>query len=211
MSEFRRRLMIAGSGEGEGGDLPAGYTRLQYIYNTSNAYIDTGIAVGNTDEVDCFWLNAGAPGGDKALFGARDTTSMYSWVNRYGSGGQVYFRWGAKVSGNYVTINGRILIKNNICYLYKDDGVTPLYSWDSNAGTFQMTTTLALFAQHDAVTNSLRYPCKGVGLEYFKIVGKFDAIPCINNNNVVGMYDIVSQTFFSSPNGTAFVAGPLYE
>lgn len=36
-----------------------------------------------------------------------------------------------------------------------------------------------------------------------------DFIPCINPNNVVGMYDIVNGVFYSSPNGTAFVAGPV--
>jgi hypothetical protein len=34
-------------------------------------------------------------------------------------------------------------------------------------------------------------------------------IPCKNPNNVVGLYDTVYGVFKSSPNGVAFVAGPV--
>ena len=33
-------------------------------------------------------------------------------------------------------------------------------------------------------------------------------VPCKDSNNVVGMYDVVNNTFYTSPNGAAFVAGP---
>jgi hypothetical protein len=33
-------------------------------------------------------------------------------------------------------------------------------------------------------------------------------IPCIDPNNVVGLYDLVNDVFYSSPNGAAFIAGP---
>jgi hypothetical protein len=46
---------------------------------------------------------------------------------------------------------------------------------------------------------------------YVKIEGASlirEFIPCINPNNIVGMYDTVNGVFYSSPNGTAFIAGP---
>ena len=49
-------------------------------------------------------------------------------------------------------------------------------------------------------------------LYYFKLFVNGDLVrdmvPCKNSNNVVGMYDLVNDTFYTSPNGAAFVAGP---
>jgi hypothetical protein len=33
-------------------------------------------------------------------------------------------------------------------------------------------------------------------------------IPCKNSNDVVGLYDLVNNVFYASPNGALFVAGP---
>ena len=203
---------MVGSGGG-GGDLPAGYTRLQYIYNTNNAYIDTGIAVGNTDTIKSAYKKAvnSSNNNDKCIWGARDSSSMYCWVDDYGNADQIYFRWGGKASSNFGYDKSRamtITVENNIfTWIYANEQRT----WNSNAGTFQMNTTITLFAQHDGINNGgVRLPCRNRGITMFEIVGKWNGIPCINDNNVVGMYDIVSQTFFSSPNGTAFIAGPNY-
>ena len=35
-----------------------------------------------------------------------------------------------------------------------------------------------------------------------------DMIPCKDNYNNIGLYDIVNSVFYTSPNGVAFVAGP---
>ena len=43
------------------------------------------------------------------------------------------------------------------------------------------------------------------------ISGKRDMIPCINPNNVVGMYDMVEGVFYGSANEYEFAAGPVIE
>lgn len=49
-------------------------------------------------------------------------------------------------------------------------------------------------------------------LYYFKLFVEGilvrDMVPCIDSNSVVGLYDLVNDVFYSSPNGAAFVAGP---
>lgn len=63
-------------------------------------------------------------------------------------------------------------------------------------------------------SNSSNSPARFVeaDLYYFKLFvnGTLvrDLIPCKNSNNVVGMYDVVNDVFYTSPNGAAFTAGP---
>lgn len=210
MSEFRRRLMMAQKRENI---LPEGYTRLQYIYNTSDAYIDTGVAVGSTDIIEFAYLKAvnSSNNNDKCIWGARDTTSMYCWVNDYMNADQIYFRWGGKASGNYSYSKSSALDITVVNGVFTWVCRGQARSWNSNAGTFQMTTTITLFAQNDGTKpGTVRFPCMNRGITYFMIEGKWNGIPCIDPDGVVGMYDIVNQRFHSSPNGTAFTAGPVY-
>lgn len=200
-------MMVGGGGESI---LPAGYTRLQYIYNTSDAYINTGVAVGSTDKIVFAYKKAinSSNTDNKAIWGAYQSSSMHCWVNDYKNAEQVYFRWGGKSSSNYNYTKSSALditVENNV-FTWEYNGETK--TWSSGAGTFQMTTPITLFARNNG--NALGNICQNRGITKFEIVGKWNGIPCINDNNVVGMYDTVSQTFFSSPNGTAFIAGPNY-
>lgn len=192
--------------------LPEGYTRLQYIYNTSNAYIDTGVAVGSADKIVFAYKKAvdSSDANDKCIWGARDTTSMYCWVNDYANATQIYFRWGGKASGNYYYDKSSALditVENGI-FTWVAGGTKR--TWTSGAAAFQMTTTITLFAQHDGTNGTVRFPCRNRGITHFDIDGKWNGIPCIDPDGVVGMYDTVNQRFHSSPNGTALTAGPVY-
>lgn len=205
-SSLRRRMMMEG-GKQEG-ILPHGYTRLQYIYNTNDAYINTGIAISNEDEIEFDYINVSPAGGDKALWGAKDSSSMYSWANMYGAI-HLYLRWGGKVLTTGVENCKRVWIKDNVWYVYNNNGAL-ITTWDSGAGTFQMNTTITLFGYHRE-NDVIQYTCKGVAISIFIIKNKWHGIPCKDSNNVVGMYDLVHRNFHTSPNGTAFIAGPLYE
>jgi hypothetical protein len=69
----------------------------------------------------------------------------------------------------------------------------------------------SLFCGFSNTSNSPQRFCNAT-LYYFKLFvnGTLvrDMVPCKNSNNVVGMYDVVNDTFYTSPNGAAFVAGP---
>ena len=82
-------------------------------------------------------------------------------------------------------------------------------SLNNNNTTHQYGTSL--FCAFVGGTNTPARYCNAK-LYYFKLfVGGTlvrDLIPCKNSNNVVGMYDVVNNVFYTSPNGNAFVAGP---
>jgi hypothetical protein len=69
----------------------------------------------------------------------------------------------------------------------------------------------SLFCSFSDTNNTPQRYCNGT-LYYFKLFVEGtlvrDLIPCKNSNNVVGMYDVVNNVFYTSPNGNAFVAGP---
>lgn len=82
-------------------------------------------------------------------------------------------------------------------------------SLNNNNSTHQYGTSL-FCAFVGGTTTPARY-CNAK-LYYFKLFvnGTLvrDLIPCKNSNNVVGMYDVINNVFYTSPNGNAFVAGP---
>ena len=84
--------------------------------------------------------------------------------------------------------------------------VTNIYN---NNSTHQYGTSLFCAFSN---TNNTAYRFVNADLYYFKLFvnGTLvrDLIPCKNSNNVVGMYDVVNNVFYTSPNGNAFVAGP---
>ena len=207
--------MSGGSLLEKGGLLPSGYTQLEYIENTSNAYIDTGI-VPNRDfgiEMDCYILTEISTSAASAkLFGSSVFNNGF-WggimMSTYPTkpGGQstwceanVVGSFDPKLKGyERITLN----CINNV-YTAPDGTITYINYRNDNLiyGTcylFNIHTDRTLTTAGLRVYNTKIY-------EKINIVRNF--IPCINPNNVVGMYDTVNGVFYSSPNGTAFVAGP---
>lgn len=187
--------------------LPLGYRRVEYILNSNNTYIDTGIYLSSDDHVIVnFGVNSTAAR-DRYLFGAWSGSGKSFWCNAYNGlankGGRLYPRFGSLIPSNYFNSNGSLEIKERIWY------------FGGNSQTFDGTSE-GEFMSDD-------YPCSLLGkeggtynnsdlmLSRFFIAGKFDGYACINPDGEAGIYDIQSQSFFKSPEGIAFVAGPLIE
>lgn len=202
MSEFRRRIMMS-----QKRLLPEGYTRLQYIYNTSDAYIDTGILIDNTDTIRCKW-SVRSGGGDNAIFGFLSSNTNQCWLDKYGGSGGIYPRYGSKIGSNTYTVMNYIEIVNGVWKFYRNE-TTIQSTWDCSTEVFTANRTMTLFVVN-SYNHGLWLPGKNFSLESFEIENKWNGIPCTDPDGVVGMYDTVNQRFHSSPNGTAFIAGPVY-
>lgn len=201
MSEFRRRLMMS-----QKRLLPKGYTRLQYIYNTSNAYIDTGILIDSNDIIDTQWEElTGHNNGDRMVCGV--LPSAFS-INLYYGKARPHMAWGNSSGFTMNSLDQRIRVERGMFYSY-DDGAIKEHN-DKTSYSYVATKSIYLFCWNNG-NNVAQYPLKNTSIKYFTIEGKWEGIPCIDPNGVVGMYDAVNQRFHSSPNGTAFIAGPVYE
>lgn len=199
---LRRRAMM-----GIAGDdivLPDGFTRLQYIYNQSNAYIDTGVLLTSSDTIDTQWEELTSQGGDRMVCGIQP--SAFS-INLYYGTTDVY----VGIGGNNYRCGSqdqRIRVEGGFIYGYRGGEVMSIK--DATSKSYSATKPLYLFCWNNG-NNAPQYPLRQTGIKYFTIEGKWNGIPCTDPNNVVGMYDLVNGNFHTSPNGTAFVAGPLYE
>lgn len=187
--------------------LPFGYTKLQYISSTGTQYIDLGCTLSDTTDLVTIWtkFNIKNNVGNNAAVMINSTRQSDPWpgwlicLNNNAANIQIY-RGKVNNQGSFQAVPRQTV------YETSDSGLV-IGSMQSGY-THNFSTTL--FCLKDISGNYLQYAV--ADMYYLKIqkgntIIK-DLIPCIDPNNVVGLYDLVSRTFYSSPNGAAFVAGP---
>lgn len=187
--------------------LPSGYIQLEYIESTGTQCIDTGV-LPNQDT--CFELSAKIlqdNTGDAHImssntpkyYALRPSLDYSSFAVRYGSDTALK----SVQTGNVYTYHKFRRIKNDF---YLDESL----SVSSGYVTFQNTKTLTLGCLNSA--QGYEQFCKGQ-YAYLKIwqYGNElirDLIPCINSSGEIGMYDIISDEFYSNAGTDIFIAGP---
>ena len=196
------------------GKLPSGYTELEYIESTGTQYIDTNIRL--PDKVECkinsltatehtytcifgcyapaFNLNFGSTGHWEFNY---DT-----WYTNLGSALNNADYEIVATSGTPLTcsINGQFIVNN------ANPG-TPKSNLDNNGTTYIFA--LNGYRQVGGSAEAYSY----VRGYYFKLWfgGELvrDYVPAKRkSDNEIGMYDLISGTFFSSATSTPFIAGP---
>ena len=193
--------------------LPDGYTEVEYIENTSSAYIDTGFKPNQDTRITCEMqcvtstssvLHFGTGGWDKV-------NGM--WLTyETGVNGTLHISWlGKTVWSTYSSVHGDYnrhtydWNKNNI---YKD-GVLVASNTYAN---YNCPDNLAIFT---TILNGTSYETslKMLGRVYwFKIYDNGtlvrDLVPCVrDSDNIAGAYDLVNNVFYGSGNNNRFVAG----
>lgn len=187
--------------------LPASYERLNYIENTSTAYIDCGLQPKYTFDYE---LKAFVFSGDIVLgYKAHDDNHDYRffWVNN-----NYYFDVG---NARIIMATGLILSSSYYHAKFGNYYINSIYpSKDPpkvTGATFNETMNgasiknLLLFGDSNSRSKK--------GKVYFlkiKDRGKFirDFIPVKRKSDgVIGMYDLVGRKFYTSPNGVAFTGG----
>lgn len=193
--------------------LPQGYTEVEYVENTSNAYINTDF-IPNQDtrivaKMQCVTSNTSC-----CHFGANSWDENNGMWLTYETGisGTLHIAWLGKTTWTTYG-NGDYNIHTydwNKNVLYKDDVLVG----SSTYGTYQCTNKLGIFTNlqnTDDRPNADTVFLKG-RMYYFKVYDDGtlvrDFVPCINPNNVVGAYDVVNGVFYGSArSGKTFVAG----
>jgi len=204
-------LPISVYGCGDSG-LPSGYKKLEYIESTGTQYIDTGFAPLPTDDFE-IKLCITEDNSNGCFFGA---SNIFQWttVNSAIALSQttdknIYFRYG----NNPTTIRCMTIADTPIIASLRGttltignntETITRESSWSSTV------PTLYLFNRHLANPAQLAY-CKG-RIYYLKWFSNNalvrNMIPAKNSSNVVGMYDLVTNTFFTNAGEGDFIAGP---
>lgn len=196
------------------GPLPAGYTELEYISSTQSngEYIDLNIKLYetlNTDYDIALKFNIKGNGKDSnsqgTLFNCQDPNNN-PWPGTFIRINQ------SKVRGRYIGGSSKdndFANLNTITELPVQTSPNKNVKNINNNNKTHLYGTSLFCAFMDTSNTPSR--CVYADLYYFKLFvnGTLvrDLIPCKDNNNVVGMYDVVNNTFYTTPRG-AFIAGP---
>lgn len=197
--------------------LPSGYTQLEYIESTGTQYLNDAIPNADIDEVDAELTFKSSA--NSMPFGARGTNTKYY---------KYFIFWNSqKISlslDNNYSIHGALTIntsaldintKHHINSIIRD-GLQKLTVDDVLIGTDSGTITQS---SHVYPIYPLAYYYGGSFENYFiglthslkaKLNGNLvrNYVPCINPSNEVGVYDLVSNTFYGNAGTGSFIAGP---
>ena len=198
------------------GRLPRGYTEVEYIESTQTGgqYIDLNIKLYETLNV---WYDIAIK---FIIYGQglnnNTNAAIFACQNPNSSPYPGTF---IRKSGNNNNVTGRYIggnAKDNTLGQYNtllelpvqtapNKNVTSL----NNSGLTHNYGT-SLFCVFGDTNNTAKDFTYG-RLYYFKLFVENtlvrDMVPCIDPNNIVGLYDLANNVFYSSPNGAQFVAG----
>ena len=177
--------------------LPSGYTQVNYIRATNNSYIDTGYKPNaNTNIKMKIIVSNGTARPFGVLEGNVGYLNSVGYWRIFATGGQKIEPMGTydyEIQGNKVYRDGELIYTGGI----------PI-SFNYN---------LYLFASNQNGTPN--YGTNGY-LYYFKIYDNDvlvrDFIPCYrNSDNVVGLYDLVNNVFYTNQGTGSFTYGQVQE
>lgn len=181
--------------------LPDGYTELAWIESTGRQYLDTGFKPNNNTRVVMdFQMTSG-----QALFGGRQSATSNNYALQLVEGllrsdyNNAYTQtWAVDITAR------RTVDKNKETTTI--DGVSKSYT---NA-SFQSPVNMTLLACNNNGTvqwyaSAKLYSCQ----IYDNGTLARDYVPCINPDSEVGLYDMVTATFFGNSGTGAFIAGDM--
>jgi len=187
--------------------LPNDYQEVEYIQSDGNQYIDTGISGGNIGEYEIKFnpLGSQAHSYEQYFAGSRYADSYAGKI--YCANGFIAYQ-GYPSGGDLRLMN----MSNTIldCKVTVLDGIVANGDVkESYAGSSWGPVTFWVFNAHEE--SSLGASMKLYSLTMYTDGNKVrEFVPCYRkSDNKIGLYDLVSKTFFTNSGSGTFVAGPV--
>ena len=190
--------------------LPDGYTQLEYLESSGSQYIDIGFGFQGSDDVEIDFQMTQAPTSAEGIFGGRDTGSARGYM--------LYAE--ARTDGFVFLYNNKYITNlNNDWYdrhVFKKNGTNIYFDGVANSQTvsasFTQTQHAFLFAWHTEGNQPNRSKTKIFSFIMTRSGSKYcELIPAKRDSDgVLGMYDIVRDTFLTNAGTGSFIAGPTY-
>ena len=184
-----------------------GYSKLEYIESTGTQYIDTGVVVTNNTVVMAELFTNYS--GNKNWFGGSSNSSDSNFVFNSWSQTQIEYQYGAsnewyKLNVDYDVVGKKFIVEfgNGSLKINNSKKV------DLPTDSFTDKNNLYLFLRNGGSANIS-------GRVYtFKIYnGNIlirDFLPAVrNNDNAVGLYDLVNNKFYENKGSGEFIKGEL--
>ena len=178
-------------------ELPTGYTQLKYIASDGDQYIDTGyLPIRATDVMCDFTVSAKNQNLLNYVYGEYNSSATHTSCGLYISSSDVFG-----------VLFGSVDANSNISRAFNTK-----YSSRFNRNTLKINDSVyTVGSNNDFTSTNSVYLFKGNGSSRPGLIGKINywlvrensvvvryMIPCINDQNEVGMYDIMTNTFYGN-------------
>lgn len=177
--------------------LPSGYRLLEYVGGSGSQYVITDLYLASTDVIECEYRNSSTTGYGAVygIFKTGESSALY--------GNQTYY--GYDESNNKVDTDIRV---DTEWHSSRHDFVNGTLTIDGTTVTFTPFTFVnstknAVLSRY--YNGSYGYNWKGY-IRKFKVTRNgevvCDLLPAKNSNNVAGLYDLISGSFYQAAAGT---------
>lgn len=190
--------------------LPSEYQQIEYIKSTGTQYIDTGIKTNTTTSRYETKINPSSVSGTMCIFGTRNnTTADQRAMNVFIIDGTFRLDW-LSGNGSYTVRN----ISSNTEYAISiTRGLATINNVNHTSGnTTSIDGSYTFYV--GSLNNAGSVYQKGFSgkIYYSKLYNNnilvFDGVPCYRkSDNEIGMYDLVSNTFFTNAGTGKFTYG----
>ena len=185
------------------------YTQLEYIESNGTQVINTGYVLQETDSVEVdYELRDLSTGGDKMIVAQTTDSNAGMWVETYGSTNTWYVNYGSTASVNTAFQNsqtsGTFIVKKQSFEINGTNILQPTF-------TRMSSNPLTIFARlktDGTVQYGAHVRISGVRVKNGSNETIMNLIPAKNSNDVLGLFDTVSVTFFTNGGTGTFTAGP---
>ena len=181
------------------------YVFLEYIESTGTQYIDTGITFNKDTDYGKIKTKLSIPDLSTAGYIGADGNVNILW-----SGGKMYTGGGSASSGYSINPDTSYDIQAEIESARSNRTIT--IDNTTLIGTPAVyTTKIAIFGaggQYGTVINLSKAKVYNFSI-YKNNTLVFNGIPAKNSSNILGMYDTVTDTFFTNAGTGEFIAGPV--
>ena len=193
-------------------ELPDGYTQVEYIQGTGTQYIDTGINTNTTTSRYETKISPSLVSGTIGIFGTRnDVRAGQSSMNVFIIDGAFRLDWLNGAHTSFV----RNISSDTEYTISITRGLATINNVDYTSGeTTSIDSTYTFYVGSFNNAGSVFSNGFSGKIYYSKLYNNnilvFDGVPCYrNSDNEIGMYDLVSNTFFTNAGSGTFTAGKV--
>lgn len=188
--------------------VPSGYQEVEYLESDSAQYIDTGIIANGHQTIECKWNNISARDGYCRIYGGQRN-------NSYDQKRTLTFRTSTNnisVGYNNSDIDYNGISINTLHTSISDKNITTIDNTvvaQHTYADFTASVKIYLFAFNSSGSVDVRGKKR---IYYFKIVDNnvkvMELYPCYRkSDSVAGMWDRVSETFYTNAGSGTFAVG----
>ena len=195
-------------------ELPASYTRLEYVQSSGSQYVNTGISSGTNITAEICWKSLmNAQNASKFVFGARKAWQQsmlyvsHQCRNDGVSDSGIRYAWGANAYSTQTFPSD--FASQRLSASEAMMGTNQV--WTPPSATFANTYPMYVFTINNAGSPSTAYA--SMQLKWLRICDSGEEVRMFvpvrrNSDSVAGLYDLANSNFYPSASSTALVAGP---